>query len=185
MAFPWAAASFALNAGRMLFSGIAGSRAAARQRRFDRARAADAIERGEEEVEMYANRLAQLKGQQRVGAAAQGLDTNFGSVKAIREQTERIGAEDMERIRTNARREAWGIRTQANINYRIGMNRAVGDFASAAGELISEEGREYGTKLREYGGTLLSRVGDAWQRYRLSRDVRRNPLYYFNLSRFR
>lgn len=156
--------ALALNVGGAVYSGITGTRAAGANRRVANRTADDIVARGEEDVERYRLDLEQIFGQQRTGAAAQGLDIAQGTNAIIADQTRRIGDEDMRRIRENARREAWGIRTQARINARAAENRAVAGYLSAA-------------------GTLLMVGGDAWTEYRggaSARTVNRNPLAYYN-----
>lgn len=127
--------------------GIVGNeRAAAANRRAANRAADDVIRLGEQAVGDYRDQLSQVFGAQRVGAAAQGLDVDFGTAGVIREQTERIGAEDERRIRENARREAWGIRTQARLDQQAARMQSIGA----------------GLQL---GGTLLAQAGDPWSRY--------------------
>lgn len=156
--------SLALQAGSMLYSGIAGSRAAAANRRVANRAANDVLTIAEDDVLRYQRDLSQLFGQQRIGAAAQGLDVGFGTNATIRDQTRRIGEEDIRRIRENARRTAWGIRATGDINFRAAMNQANANFAGA-------------------GLTLLSAVPDAWSAWngsRARRDMNARPLDYYN-----
>lgn len=161
-----------------LGSGIAGAigreRAAGRQRNFARDMADDVIAQGEREAEFATMDLRRLRGAQTTAIAAQNIDTTQGSAAQIAAQTERFGQEDIEQIRMNAAREAWGIRTQANLNYRAERNAAIaggleafGDFAGteAGGNLL----RKVGRGAKRLGGTLLTRASDAWANYRSRR----------------
>jgi hypothetical protein len=171
-----------------LASGVAGAigreRAAGRQRNFARQMADDVIAQGEREAEFATMDLARLRGAQTTAIAAQGIDTTQGSAAQIAEQTERFGQEDINQIRMNATREAWGIRTQANLNYNAERNAAiaggigaVGRFAGdyndyrtaqkAAAEADEERKRRMRGELG--GGTLTTRPVDAWDVYRRSR----------------
>jgi hypothetical protein len=136
----------ALQAGSMVMGGIGSARAAGANRRFARQAANVELERGEEEAGIYRMRLNQLLGQQRTAIAGQNIDVTQGSAAQIRADTEAIGSQDIERIRLNAQRSAWGIRTQANLNYRAGMNQAASQFMGAA-------------------GTLMGNAPDAWTRF--------------------
>ena len=167
-----------------LASGIAGAvgreRAAGRQRNFARQMADDVIAQGEREAEFATMDLARLRGAQTTAIAAQGIDTTQGSAAQIAAQTQRFGEEDINQIRMNATREAWGIRTQATINYNAERNaaiagglEAVGDFAGteAGGALLKKVGRG----VKKLGGTLVTRATDAWQSYQ---QRRRGPAPY-------
>lgn len=171
-----------------LASGIAGAvgreRAAGRQRNFARQMADDVIAQGERQAEFATMDLRRLRGAQTAAIAAQGIDPTSGSAAQIAAQTEKFGQQDIEQIRMNAAREAWGIRTQANLNYRAERNAAiaggigaVGRFAGdyndirtaqkAAAEADAERKRRMSGQLG--GGTLVTRNVDPWDVYRRSR----------------
>ncbi len=163
-----AASSLALQGGSMIAQSQAQARAARANRRFTNQSAEDVIERGGEEVAAYQRELSQVTGQQRVGLAAQGIDLSQGTAAEIARQTRAIGEQDVATIRRNIEREAWGIRTQANINYRAGMAQSQASAFGAA-------------------GTLLSAAGSGWSAYQSRRaptpaaipagqTVMRNPL---------
>lgn len=143
------------------------ARAARENRRFGEMMAADVETRGQEEIQAYQRQLSQVTGQQRVGLAAQNIDLTQGTAAQIAQQTARIGEQDVATIRRNIEREAWGIRTQANINYRAGMAQSQASAFQAA-------------------GTLLGAAGQGWEAYRMrpaaaprmpsGQTVMRNPL---------
>ncbi len=89
--------------------------------------AEDAISRGQEDVALERQRTKQLIGEQRVAAAAQGIDPTFGSPVDIRTGTADVGALNAMRLRTNAFRQAFGFRVEA-----VG-ERAAGQFARISG----------------------------------------------------
>lgn len=128
-------------------SQIAQSRTAARlarkQRSLAEQAAVDVEQRGAQDIEQYQAQLRQLRGAQRVTGAAQGLALEEGTMQQIAQQTEAIGAEDIRRLRENIRREAFGIRTQAQIDYQAGMaqSRALG--IEATGTLLGAAGKGY------------------------------------------
>jgi len=138
------AALVALQTAAKFTSQVAQSRAQARaaraNRRFAEMAATDVKARGREEVTTLERQLSQLQGSQRVAGAAQGLDLTQGTMAEIARQTQAIGAEDVRRLQENVRREAWGIRTQADINYRAGMAQAQATGLAAAGTLIGAAG---------------------------------------------
>lgn len=124
-----------------------GARKAANAATAEGARlAADAKVRGEEDVARYRRDLDQIVSQQRVLSAAQGVDINQGTAAAVQADTRRIGDMDIATIRENARREAYGLRANSEVNaksLRAGANAA---FANA-------------------GMTLLTNGVDAWSNY--------------------
>lgn len=105
------------------------------------ASAADALERGNEEALASRRRTRLLVGEQRVAAAAQGIDANSGVAMDLQDQAQMHGAADEATIRKNAWREAWGIRTQAS-NQRLegryaaraGTNNAIGTGLGGLGD---------------------------------------------------
>lgn len=81
--------------------------------------AADALVRGREAEDQLRSGVRKLIGSQRAGFAGQNVSLNDGSAVAIQEDTLKLRDEDIERIRYNAGREAWGFKMQAE-NYRMG-----------------------------------------------------------------
>ena len=148
-----------------LASGIAGAigreRAAGRQRNFARQMADDVLAEGERNAEFATMDLARLKGAQTTAIAAQGIDTTQGSAAQIAAQTEQFGQEDIAQIRMNATREAWGIRTQANLNYRAERNAAIAGGIGAVADFA-------GTST---GRTLLTRPANAWSTFQKRRGL--------------
>jgi hypothetical protein len=141
-----------VKAGSELISGSGSIRAAAAASREGRRLYRDAIERGEEAVDLYEMDLSRLLGAQRtILAAGQGLDVNQGSAAQLREQTERFGEEDVDTIRENAMREALGLRRQAR-NQAQGLRaQAVGQFAGAAGTLLTAGANQWDIYSRRRG----------------------------------
>jgi hypothetical protein len=113
----------------------------------------DAIARGEELARRYNLDLAQLIGRQRVAGAAQGLDLSQGSLAAIQSDTARIGALDVETIRENARREAFGLR-QAGKNQALALrSQATSQYAQAFANVL-----DFGANAWAYQNRRASRV---------------------------
>lgn len=78
---------------------------------------------------------ANLKGAQRAGLAANGVDLGVGSANEILTTTDVMGEADANTIHANAVRSAWGHRTQAvNQSNQALMSRA---SASAINPLMS------------------------------------------------
>lgn len=161
MAFPLAIVAAVTS----LASGIAGAvgreRAAGRSRDFARQMAEDVIAQGERQAEFAAMDLRRLRGQQTTAMAAQGIDIGQGTAAEIARQTEEFGQQDIEQMRMNAAREAWGIRTQANLNYRAERNAAIAGGIKAVADFA-------GTNA---GRTMLTRPVDAWRSFQARRQV--------------
>jgi len=109
--------------------------------------------------------LSRLRGAQTTSIAAQGIDVTQGSAAQIAEQTQRFGEEDINQIRLNAAREAWGIKTQAKLNRTAGRNQAFAEGLSA----VSSFGMDPAG-----GRSLVTRASDAWNNYTARR---RAPTY--------
>lgn len=90
-----------------------------------------ATKRGEYESQRLLQQARQLIGDQRVAAAAQGVDVNTGSVADAQLQAAELSAADAAQIRNNAFLEALGYRSQAS------SLRSQGRLAKAAGRTAS------------------------------------------------
>jgi hypothetical protein len=75
--------------------------------------ARDAIRRGDRAAHAVRRQGRQLKGAQRVAAAAQGIDPDSGTAADLQTQTEYFAELDATTIRGNAFREALGYKLQA------------------------------------------------------------------------
>ena len=80
---------------------------------FSELQAKDAIKRGDREAMLHGNKIRKLIGSQRANLAAQGIEVNADSALDIQAESAQFGAIDMETIRNNAYREAWGYKVQA------------------------------------------------------------------------
>lgn len=111
----------------------------------------DTIARGEEAVGGVVRDARQVHGGQRVAFAAQGIDINSGSAADVQANDSALATVDMQRIRTNAAREAAGYRTEAD-TYRM-----QGDWArsSARNQARAMRRQSIGTLL-EGAGALAS-----------------------------
>lgn len=75
--------------------------------------AEDAIKRGDREAMIHAQKVKKLIGAQRAALGAQGIEVDTGSALDVQAEAAQFGAMDVETIRNNAYREAWGYRSQA------------------------------------------------------------------------
>jgi hypothetical protein len=85
--------------------------------------AGDALRRGEQDQLAIGAQARQVKGAQRAGLAAQGIAVDTGSAADVQAETEKLSAQDVQRAKNNAWREAWGYRVQAN-QTRMGAQMA-------------------------------------------------------------
>lgn len=74
----------------------------------------DALRRGEEDAQQAARQAERMRGTQVARLASNGLDISSGSALSILEDTTFFGAQDVQTIRNNAAREAWGHSVQAD-----------------------------------------------------------------------
>ena len=158
------------NLGADLFGAIGRRRAADRQFDFATQMADDVIARGEREAEFATMDLARLRGAQTTSFGAQNIDMTQGTAAQIAEQTQRFGEEDINQLRLNAAREAWGIRTQAQLNRTAERNEAFAQGLSGVADFAGDPaGREFlakaGKAVGRVGGTLLTRAQDAWTNF--------------------
>lgn len=87
--------------------------AADQNRQFSELMAEDAIRRGDRAAIEHTKKVRQLVGSQRAALAAQGIDVNSGSAMDTQLDAATLGAYDVETIKNNAWREAWGLKVQA------------------------------------------------------------------------
>lgn len=76
--------------------------------------AADAVQRGNAAAAGERRKGQQTLGTQRAAMAAAGLDISSGSALSILEDTDYFNEADQLTIKSNAAREAWGYKVQAN-----------------------------------------------------------------------
>lgn len=117
--------------------------------------AKDAIERGQKEEQRKRMEVAQIRGQQKVAMAANGVDLGYGSPLDIAIDTAVMGELDALTIRSNANREAYDFEVQA-VNQRAGANlarmegksQAMGSYLGAAGTVLGGAAKSYESYLK-------------------------------------
>lgn len=123
----------------------------------------DALRRGEEEAQLAARQAERMRGTQVARLASNGLDITSGSSLSILEDTAFFGAQDVQTIRNNAAREAWGYSVQAD-NERASSQmyssaaRAQNPTRAAGLSLLSSAGQFAGTstgqaQMKKWGWT--------------------------------
>lgn len=118
----------------------------------------DALLRGTEEEQRFRSTVRGLIGSQRAGFAAQGVNVGSGSAVDVQADAAYLGELDALTIRSNAQREAWGFRVQAE-DARLGAAaaRRGGRSAQTAGRFGAAA-----TVLGAGSSLLLARYG--WDR---------------------
>lgn len=98
------------------------------------AQAIDAERSGAKQVSDFQMQKAGVIGAQRVGYAAQNIDISSGSALATYEDTAQMLERDVQTMRLNTAREAWGYRQQAQNMIRGGSYQAqrFGDQGNAS-----------------------------------------------------
>jgi len=97
--------------------------------------AEDAIVRGQDEEQRFRTRVRSAIGAQRAGFAAGNIDVSSGSAVDVQADTAFLGEMDALTIRTNAAREAWGFKVQAEDLTRRGqIQRKEGAMYEKAGK---------------------------------------------------
>lgn len=95
--------------------------------------AQDALERGAEEESRLRTQVRGIIGAQRAGQAAGNIDVSYGTAADVQADAAYLGELDALTIRTNARREAWGYKVQAeDLRYRGVIARQEGSAALEA-----------------------------------------------------
>ena len=102
--------------------------------------ATDAIARGELAATKQRQLGKSILGQQRAGYSGQGVDVSSGTAALMQEQTQQLTEEDALRIKLDAARQAWGLKSQASMmrwestqNLKTARQKAIaGTVTSAA-----------------------------------------------------
>lgn len=119
--------------------------------------AEDATARGKIEEQRQRLATARLRGAQRAGMAANGVEIDSGSPLDVLMDTAQLGELDALTIRSNAEREAYGLRNQqSNLTAQSALTSMAGKNARTASYISA-------------GSTLLSTAataGDRHQQYK-------------------
>lgn len=92
-----------------------------------------------------------LIGAQRAGYAAQGVELDEGTAKAVQTQSAGMGELDALTIRNNAAREAWGYRVGAT-NSRMGGKYAAQEANTQAFATLATSGSSAYSAYRQGNG---------------------------------
>ncbi len=140
-------------------AGLAAQRAAESQAQLAEYNAAvadlqakDALQRGDLDAQRYRSRTRVLVGEQRAGIAAGNIDVGYGSAVDVQADATFLGELDALTVRTNAAREAWGYRVEAeDLRTRAEIARQEGAAAAEAGRFGRQAAYEYGKGQRSAG----------------------------------
>lgn len=99
--------------------------------------AQDALDRGRQDEQSYRQGVTALMGTQRADFAGQNIDVESQSALDVRADTAYLAELDARQIQTNAQREAWGYRVQAQQSRMEGNARASANYYGAAGSAIN------------------------------------------------
>jgi hypothetical protein len=103
----------------------------------------DAILRGTIEETRYRREIARTLGAQKAAFGSRNVAVS-GTALDLLGDTAAMGEEEVQTIRNNAAREAWGYRNQANEASRWGANQKRNAYGSAAGTLLTSGAQAYG-----------------------------------------
>lgn len=109
--------------------------------------------KGNQQVGVSQQRTAQIIGVQTAGAGASGVDVNSGTPLRDREDTARVGSMDVQTIKQNAARSAWGYQVQAeNFGQEAKLDQAKG-YEGLFSSLIGGAGQfaDKWTKYQQQG----------------------------------
>lgn len=161
-ALPIMAIGGLVSAGSNIYSGIKQSEAIEQQAAFQakqyeanarlaEIKAGDAISQGENDAKEVSRFGEKVKAAQRVGFAAQNVKIDSGSAKAVQDETDFMAQQDVERVKNNAWREAWGYKVEAaNGLAQAGFTRQAG--ANASRNTLISAGLNAGSSLfKTYG----------------------------------
>lgn len=115
--------------------------------------ARDTLMRGERQEQAARMSAAQLKSTQRTALAAQGMELGSETAAAIQTSTDYLSEMDVNTIRANALREAWGYRMEAtNLRGEAAVTRATARGIDPAGQALGS----LLTSAAEIGGSYAS-----------------------------
>jgi len=122
----------------------------------------DAVDRGFDAESRFRTQVRGAIGAQRAAFAGGNIDVSFGSAVDVQADAAFLGEMDALQIRTNAAREAWGFKVQAEDYRRRGdIQRREGANIEAAGRYGAEATRAAGrgAQTSGYFGAASSLLG--------------------------
>tara|TARA_Y100001963_G_scaffold149659_1_gene229484 strand:+ start:487 stop:1005 length:519 start_codon:yes stop_codon:yes gene_type:complete len=122
---------------------------------FSEMRAREAIRKGDKDVNQFRRTTKQLRADQRLALAMQGIDVSTGSAKDIFADTAVLNQEDELIIRSNAYKHAFGLKVDASNKRMQGLFAVISgneDAKNMKWQGIAETAFGAADLFREYGG---------------------------------
>lgn len=108
--------------------------------RFAEIKATEIIEQGNEEAQEYQKRVRQTVGSQRATLAAQGIVVDSDTALDLQTEAAEIGALDVETIKNNAWRQAFGYKQEAvSQRFQAAQTRATGKFNKTQSQFAARQ----------------------------------------------
>lgn len=108
--------------------------------RLERMGAESALMQGERQAQQVMNQTAKLKGAQKTGYAANGIDLSSRSVQNVLNETDYLGEADKNQVEANALASAWQHRlnaTNAEGNANVAMSQQKSPWGAALSSVVS------------------------------------------------
>lgn len=106
-------------------------------------KATDALERGADQAAIVRDRARRVAGTQTEGAAMSGVEVNSGTPLALLTETAGLGELDAMRTLNNAKREAWGLSAQSELDAFSGRAAGRAGTLNAGGTLLTGAANSY------------------------------------------
>jgi hypothetical protein len=111
--------------------------------------AQSALEQGSEQESIERQKENRFVGSQQAHTGASGIATT-GSALKIQGDTALLAAQDIQRTRMNAAREAWGFRVNASNDLYEGSSQKIAADSAATGTILGAGGKYY-KQMRDLG----------------------------------
>lgn len=132
--------------------------------RLEKMGAASALMQGERQAQQVMNQTAKLKGAQKTGFAANGVDLASRSAQRVLNETDFFGEADKNQAEANALASAWQHRlnaTNAEGNANIAMSQQQSPWGAALSSVVSGAAGGYlQTHLPDAVDTAVEKAGD-------------------------
>ncbi|MBD1601990.1 hypothetical protein HAQ05_25260 [Pseudomonas sp. CA3A] len=138
-----AAGGSVLSAYSQIQSGKAGIKTANRQQDYYNTRANQVINQGDYQSDLITEQGQQTAATQKVGFAANGIDTSSGSAQRTQDSTIENSLADASQVRKNAFNQAYGLVTQGNEVVNQAKTNNKSSRLNALGSLLTGGSRSY------------------------------------------
>lgn len=132
--------------------------------RLEKTGAESALMQGERQAQQVMNQTAKLKGAQKTGYAANGIDLSSRSAQNVLNETDYFGEADKNQVEANALASAWQHRlnaTNAESNANIAMSQQKSPWGAALSSAVAGVADSYLQKhLPDVVDTAVDKAGD-------------------------